>query len=159
MSVRKLANEYRVSPFDERAYREETSLKQSQDNAVSSKCMPIIRETHANHNSSPRNTQTSEEVAWTNLASKDSSRRLEDDVSGEEDERHSGLIITSQCQLMYLNGCSQLQHPAILTYLIPTVNSNSAFIPAIAALDKFDLSIRETQYMTPTTATSRLSRR
>ena len=145
--------------FRQSTYREEASLKQSQDNTTRSKRMPIIRETHANHDSSPRNTEASEEVARSDLACENSSRRLEDDVSGEEDERHSRLVITSQCQLMYLNGCSQLQHPAILTYLIPTVNSNSAFIPAIAALDKFDLSIRETQYMTPTTATSRLLRR
>jgi hypothetical protein len=81
--------------FRQSTYREETSLKQTQDNTASSKRMPIIRETHANHNSSPGDTQASEEVARSDLACKNSCRRLEDDVSGEEDQRHSRLLITS----------------------------------------------------------------
>jgi hypothetical protein len=74
-------------------YREETSLKQPQDHTTRSKGMPIIRETHSNHNSSPRNTQAREEVAWTNLARENSCRWLEDDVSGEEDQGDGGLAI------------------------------------------------------------------
>jgi hypothetical protein len=77
--------------FRQNTYREETRLKQSQDNTTSSKRVPIIRETHANHNSPPSHTQASEEVARTDLAGENSCRRLEDDVSSEEDERDGRL--------------------------------------------------------------------
>jgi hypothetical protein len=88
--------------FRQNTYREETSLKQSQDNTTSSKCVPIIRETHANHNSTPSHTQASEEVARTDLACKNSRRRLKDNISSEEDESDGRLSeITSQHQLMY----------------------------------------------------------
>lgn len=42
----------------------------------------------------------------------------------------------------------ELNPAGSLTYLIPTVNSSSSFMPAIAALLKLDRSMRDTQYMT-----------
>jgi hypothetical protein len=101
--------------------------------------MPIVCETHPDHHCSPSDTQTCEEVAGTDLASEDGCRGLEDNVSGEEDEGDGGLAIVSSHVSSKCSNCR-----AVLTYLIPTVNSSSAFIPAMAALDKLERSISET---------------
>lgn len=79
-------------PVNGSTYREETSLEQSQDHTASGKCVPIVCETHSDHDCSPRNTEACEEVARTNLASKDGCWGLEDDVRDEENKGHRGLV-------------------------------------------------------------------
>lgn len=76
--------------------------------------MPIVRETHANHHSSPSHTQACEEVAWTDLACEDSRRRLEDDVCGEKNQRYSRLSIN---RISSQTSDIRIQSPAFITHV------------------------------------------
>lgn len=117
-------------------------------------------EAHANHNSAPRNTQAREENARSDFASEHRSRRLENDVCDEEHKGDNRLRAARLCQHVAPDCIlPKISKNAQLTYLISIPNFNSTLMPAIAALDKFVRSISETQYMTPTTTTKRLSRR
>ena len=82
------ANTSISKPF---TYREETSLKQAQNHTTRRQRSPVLRETHANHNSAPRNTQSREENARADLARENGGRRLENDVCDEEDEGNDRL--------------------------------------------------------------------
>ena len=136
-------------------YREEAGLEQTQNNTTRGQSSPVVGETHSNHYSAPRNTQACEEDARADLAGENGGRRLENDVCDEEDKGDDGLrcgMVSSKSMIdVVFNGLGPL------TYLISMPKLSSMLIPAIAALDKLVRSMRETQYMTPTTTTNRLS--
>ena len=67
-------------------YREEASLKQTQNHTTRCQSGPVVCETHSDHDGAPRDTQASEENARADLASEDGGGRLENDICDEEDE-------------------------------------------------------------------------
>ena len=137
-------------------YREEASLKKTQDHTTRGQSSPVVCESHANHDSAPSNTQTCEENARADLASEDGGGRLKNNVCDEEDEGDDRLHRENYVSVPFPAQISQTIQSK-LTYLISIPKLSSKFMPAIAALDKFVRSISETQYMTPTTTTKRRS--
>lgn len=63
---------------------EEASLKYTEDNAKAGKRTEVFHKAHSDHNGTPKECDSSEVEAGTDLADKDSRRGLEDNIGGKE---------------------------------------------------------------------------
>lgn len=68
--------------------REEASLGDTKDDSESREGIPSVHEPHTHHYRSLRQCNTCEMDSWTEITDDDCRRKLEDDIRGEEDQRH-----------------------------------------------------------------------
>lgn len=63
-----------------------TSLQHTERETQTNHALPVLDETHANHDGAPGDGNDRDVNAGTNFAAEDRRRRLEDDIGDEEDE-------------------------------------------------------------------------
>lgn len=139
-------------------HREEPSLKNSQYDSQSRKLLPFLHESHTKHNTSPETADGRKEYPWSNLLRKNSSRRLEENIGGEKDERHNAVrdrvtIRDGRSRCIHLKLCSHASNGRIGQ--VRAICMHVSGMVGITYVQTLPMS--ETQYMTPTVMTRRLS--